>query len=240
MRGKRFFLGLCFLIGLVVLTACQNQKISNLQNQYHADGMATVVKGSTKAKSVQYRIDQQAWQSAKVNGGTFVVTVPISNQSQKLTFKTDTDRQQATISKSTPVMAFAKFGMIYAAATQQNPNAIKIQPELLRRANYNGVIGQNNGTQIRAVVADQQLMGLTVIAQTATLKKAQNLNQFGSTLGTLAGVSGADAKTVLTKFEAAVKSAKKGKTTINTIKSKDINFDVAFSNDELFIYMTHQ
>lgn len=48
MRGKRFFLGLCFLIGLVVLTACQNQKISNLQNQYHADGMATVVKGSTK------------------------------------------------------------------------------------------------------------------------------------------------------------------------------------------------
>ncbi|MCH4171096.1 MAG: hypothetical protein LKF36_07715 [Lactobacillus sp.] len=240
MRVKRFFLGLSLLLSVVVLAACQNQKISNLQNQYHADGMATVIKGNTKAKSVQYRIDQQAWQTAKVNGGTFVVTVPISDQTQKLTFKTASDRQKATVSKSTPVMAFAKFGMIYGAATQQNPNAVQIRSELLRRANYNGVIGQNNGTQIRAVVADQQLMGLTVIAQTAALKKAQNLNQFGSTLGTLAGVSGADAKTVLTKFEAAVKSAKKGKTTINTIKSKDINFDVAFSNDEIFIYMTHQ
>lgn len=236
-RIKYALFGLLAVI-LVMLTGCSKATIRNVNSNYHPTAMTTVIKGKTAADEVRYKVEDQKWQKVKVKTNTFVISMPRSNQTQKVQLKADAATKNVTIKKATPIMALPKFLATYAFATQQNPTALQLDPTLATKTDFNGKIAVKEGTQIRAVVSNSQLMGLTLVAESKKLNTTEGLNEFGSTLGTLAGVTGADAKKVLKEFADSTKSVKKGKTTIDTIQSKGVKFDVAFSEKNIYIYVT--
>lgn len=238
---KQLKYGLVSLLAviLIMLTGCSKDTISNVKSSYQPEAMATIIKGRTNADKLKYKLADGDWQKAKVNSGAFIISVSRNNQTQTVQLKAGAVTKKTVVKKATPIMALSKFVMTYEFATQQNPTALKLNDTLTTTKNLNGVIAKNDNGQIRAIITNQQLMGLTLIAKNSNLKMTKGLNEFGSTLGTLAGVTGADAKKVLKQFAKKTKDVKNGKTTIDTIESKGIKFDVAFSNKNIYVYVTH-
>lgn len=228
------------VIFFVMLTGCGKDNIQNVKSSYKPTAMATVVKGNTNAAQIQYRLAKQGkWRTQKAHSSAFVISVPRSQKTQTLYLKAGSAQTTTVIKKATPLMALTKFMMTYQFAIQQNPSALALRTDLAAKQDFSGVIAQKQGIQMRSVIEDGQVMGLSLIASNKLLKTTKGLNEFGSVLGTLAGVTGSDAKSVLKQFAKSTKSVKDGKTTIDTITSKNINFDVAFSQNDVFIYVTH-
>lgn len=227
-------------ITMIMLTGCGHNTITDVAATYHPTAMNTVIKGHTSGSQLKYKLSgHKNWRSAKVKSGAFVINVPRNNKTQILRLKVGTTEKKVTIEKSKAIMSLQKFLTTYNFATQQNPRALRMDSKLMTTANFNGVVAKNQTTQIRAVITNHQLMGLTLIAKSSTLEKTEGLNEFGSTLGTLSGVTGADAEKVLKRFSDSTKSVEAGKTTVDTIKSNGINFDVSFSEKNVFIYITN-
>lgn len=237
-RLKYAFFGM-IAITIVMLTGCGRHTITDVASSYEPTAMNTVVNGHTSGQKLKYKLSgAKDWHSTKVHSGAFTINIPRNNKTQTLRLKSGATEKKVTIQKSTPIMTFPKFLATYTFATQQNPKALQIKPKLNTTANFNGTIAKNETTQIRAVIANHQLMGLTLIVEGRTLEKTEGLNEFGSILGTLSGVTGADAKKVLKKFSDSTESVNSGKTTVDTIKSNGVNFDVSFSEKNVYIYIT--
>lgn len=94
------------------------------------------------------------------------------------------------------------------------------------------------GGKLRVNVQDGQLISATQIAPIKDMKNKSKQAQFGQMFGLLANAVGADAKKVGKDFQKALKDQDGSNTTIKTIKSNGVKFDVGASADDLFIYVT--
>ncbi|MFD1392093.1 hypothetical protein ACFQ3L_00620 [Lacticaseibacillus jixianensis] len=94
------------------------------------------------------------------------------------------------------------------------------------------------GGKLRVNVQDGQLISATQIAPIKTIKDKRKQAEFGQMFGLLANAVGADAKKVGKDFQQALKDQDGRNTTIKTIKSNGVRFNVGASADDLFIYVT--
>lgn len=94
------------------------------------------------------------------------------------------------------------------------------------------------GGKLRVNVQDGQLISATQIAPIKAMKDKDQQAEFGQMFGLLANAVGADAKKVGKEFEKALKDQDGSNTTIKTIKSNGVNFNVGASADDIFIYVT--
>ncbi|MDE3282331.1 hypothetical protein KTT66_02190 [Lacticaseibacillus casei] len=92
----------------------------------------------------------------------------------------------------------------------------------------------------RASVAHGKAMGFAVIVPLAVLKDSKKMQAFATDFGLLSTAVGANAKTVFSHFKKLTKDAKSknNATTISTIKSNGVHFDVGYSTTALYLYVT--
>lgn len=91
---------------------------------------------------------------------------------------------------------------------------------------------------VRTNVQNGQLIGATFITPTATLKSKTKAAAFAQQFALLASTLGADAKAVMKDFQKQAKDSQNGQTTMKTITSNKVHFDVGYSPDKLYIYIT--
>lgn len=97
---------------------------------------------------------------------------------------------------------------------------------------------KTDGATIRMNVQSGKLIGATDVVSVKALKDKKQQQAFAMQFGLLANAVGADAKKVGSDFQKATKNKKSSSTTINTIVSHGIKFDVGISTTNLFIYIT--
>lgn len=97
---------------------------------------------------------------------------------------------------------------------------------------------KTSGGTVRLNVQDGQLMGITDMVPIKALKNKQAQTAFATQFGLLATAVGADAQKVGKAFQKATSDKDSSSTTIDTITSKGVKFDVGFSASTLFIYIT--
>ncbi|WP_416352982.1 hypothetical protein ACNAN0_07240 [Agrilactobacillus fermenti] len=238
-KTRKWVLSLMGIILMVILSGCQTQKLSTNKKNYQPDLMATVIKGHAGTNQVKYQVAHGKWQEVPVRDGAFAITIPRANQTAEVAIKSGSLQKQVTVNKATVIMPFAQFLAGYtmaSQATQQTP--LQLVDNLSQKHQYNGLIAKDDKLMVRGVVSNNQLMGLTLITKTSNMKQKKDLTAFATQLATLATVTGADGKTVLKQFGDKTKSVKNGKTTIDTIKSKGVKFDVAFSDKNIYVFVT--
>lgn len=94
------------------------------------------------------------------------------------------------------------------------------------------------GGKLRVNVQDGQLISATQIAPIKAMKDKKKQAAFGQMFGLLANSVGADAKKVGADFQKALKDQDGSNTTIKTIKSNGVKFNVGASASDIFIYVT--
>ncbi|MDF3334667.1 hypothetical protein [Lacticaseibacillus rhamnosus] len=96
------------------------------------------------------------------------------------------------------------------------------------------------GVNYRASIVNGKAMGFAVIVPLSVLKDSKKMQQFATGFGLLSTAVGANAKTVFSHFKKLTKDAKSknNSTTIKTIKSNNVKFDVGYSTTDLYLYVT--
>lgn len=145
-----------------------------------------------------------------------------------------TDTSQLTTAQK---MALAKEQQALQAAVQKATTATKASQLPTSVTGLKQVLKSTGGT-IRVNVQDGQLMGITDIVPVKALKEKKLQQAFGTQFGLLANSVGADAKKVAKQFQKATKSSDSSSTTIDTITSNGVKFDVGYSTTSLYIYIT--
>ena len=122
------------------------------------------------------------------------------------------------------------------------------QPQTLKTlmaqatANTRGIqsILKTAGVNYRASIVNGKAMGFAVIVPLSVLKDSKKMQQFATGFGLLSTAVGANAKTVFSHFKKLTKDAKSknNSTTIKTIKSNNVKFDVGYSTTDLYLYVT--
>ncbi len=267
---------------LLTLTACGN-KLTTTKTTYKQSGLVAIVKGDVSgADKVTYTVGGTTGK-VKANGGTFAITLPMTDKKQTVHLTAESQKQtvsiaaaktlgnykkaataynqavigsalpasiqkqlqakqptKAEIAKMTPAeqMAMAtqakELQAKYAAATK----ATKDQQLDLNAKDGISQVLKNDNAIVRANVANDELVGFALIVPVKILKDSKKAKTFGTTLALLGNAVGADAETVMKKFSKAIKDQNSSQTTMDTIKSNGVKFDVGYSTTNLYIYIT--
>ncbi|MFD1428865.1 hypothetical protein [Lacticaseibacillus mingshuiensis] len=139
-----------------------------------------------------------------------------------------TEAQRAALVKTQTELKAAMDKATAATKDQQLPTSVDGLKQVLK----------TTGGTVRVNVQDGQLMSAVDIVPIKALKDKKLQEAFGVQFGVLANAVGADATKVGKKFQDATKNANSSSTTIDTIVSNGVKFDVGYSTTELYIYLT--
>jgi hypothetical protein len=150
--------------------------------------------------------------------------------------KKDTSAQSSSSTQaSTPAAKQAEAAMKAQMAQAANQQKGALPLTAAEGIHNLATIGQ---TVVRVNVQDKQLIGLTTIVPTSVLKNKKEAASFITTFSLIASTMGADAKNVLKDFQKQQKDAQSSQTTMKTIVSKNVHFNIGFSPTKLYIYIT--
>lgn len=181
-------------------------------------------------------IGQYAAVASKFNQAIIGSALPKSDQAQmrakqptKAELAQMTPAEQAAYGKKAKAMqaAYAKAD----AATKAKQLATDVD------SGIHAVLNSSDAV-IRANVAHKKVIGFALIVPVKNMKNKTKAQEFGTTLALLGSAASADAKVVMKKFAKAIKDQNNSQTTMKTIKSNDVKFDVGFSATHLYIYVT--
>lgn len=168
--------------------------------------------GSALPKSVQKQLQSGQKQPTKAQLAMMTPQQKMAMAQQAQTLKNEMAKAQA------------------ATKSQQLPSSAK--------AGITQVL-KVNGQRVRAnVTKDGQLVGYALIVPVKAMKDQKQARKFGTTMALLGNSVGADPQAVMKKFAKAIKNQSKSQTTMKTITSHGVKFDVGFSTSNLFIYIT--
>lgn len=266
---------------LLGLSACGKQLTTN-KTTYKATGMVAVIKGEAGSKTVKYQAPTTSGTS-KVNSGSYVVTVPMSDQKQTVKLSANGQSKSVSVKAAKPLGPYKTIAAKYnqaivgmalpkniqaqlAAAQKADPSAVATmtpaqkaayakQQQALQAAmvkaqqatkssqlptSVDGLkqVLSTNGGKLRLNVQNGQLIAITDVVSVKAMKNKKAKTAFGTQFGLIANATGADAKKVGKAFSKAIKKAGKGSTTIDTITSNGVKFNIGFSTSDLFIYIT--
>ncbi|WP_127848225.1 hypothetical protein [Lacticaseibacillus hulanensis] len=279
---KRFMTVVMGLGVMLTLTACGN-KLTTTKTTYKQDGLVAVIKGdATGADKVQYS-SVATDGSVKVNGGTYAITIPVTDKKQTVHLTAGKQKQTVTVNAAKTLGTYKNVATKYnqavigsalpksvqkqmqakqptkaqiaqmapAAQMAMATKAKQMQAELAKatkatkdkqldataKAGIHEVLNTKNAV-VRANVADGKAVGFALIVPVKAMKDKTKAKDFATTLALLGNATGANAKDVMKKFQKAVKDQNDSKTTIDTIKSNGVKFNVGVSTSHLYIYIT--
>lgn len=272
-------------LGLTLVLAACGQQLKPTKTSYGQKGLVAVVKGDASGSAhVKYSADTASGKAA-INGGTFAITLPVSDKKQDVQLSVGDKKQtvsvkaakafgtyqdaankynQAVIAMALPAdvqkqaqsaqsMTKAKLAALPAAqraAAMQQMQTVQAAFAKAKAATKDQQLPTNasagisqvlktNTVKVRANVAkDGKLIGYAVIVPVKAMKNKTKAKEFGITLGLLGNSVGADTKKVMKKFSNETKGQSKSQTTMKTIKSNGVKFDIGFSTTDLYIYIT--
>ncbi|WP_262314557.1 hypothetical protein [Lacticaseibacillus parakribbianus] len=179
--------------------------------------------------------DYQKIQKA-YNQAVIATALPKDIQKQ---LKAATDAKKTDVTKLTPTQQAAVETQRQNVAAAMARAKVATKDEQLP-ASVEGLkqVLKGNGGTVRMNVQDGQVLGITDIVPLKALKDKAAQTAFGTQFALLASATGAEAKTVLSKFNQATKDADGSATTIATITSNGVKFNVGFSTSDLYVYIT--
>ncbi|KRN03355.1 hypothetical protein FD13_GL000138 [Levilactobacillus senmaizukei DSM 21775 = NBRC 103853] len=155
---------------------------------------------------------------------------------KKLAALAQTDPAAAAVAVQQQKVAGQKLQQRLATAKKQ------AKDDLLPTTTTTGLhnLATTKYTTIRGNVQDGHLMGLALLVPTKEMKTKTGQKKFITTFALLGNALGTKPKSVMQQFEKVMKDAKKNSssTTTKTIHSNGVRFNVGFSTDHLYIYMT--
>lgn len=157
-----------------------------------------------------------------------------------------TKKKLAALAQTDPAAAAAAVQQQKAAGQklQQSLATAKKQAkdDLLPTTTTTGLhnLATTKYTTVRGNVQAGHLMGLALLVPTKEMKTKTGQKKFITTFALLGNALGTKPKSVMKQFEKVMKDAKKNSssTTTKTIHSNGVRFNVGFSTDHLYIYMT--
>jgi hypothetical protein len=273
------------VFSLTLLLAACGQQLKPTKTSYGQKGLVAVVKGNASGSdSIKYTTADTQGHS-KINGGTFAITLPVSDKKQTVKLAVGTQKKAVQIKAATALGSYkdaaakynqAVIAMALPASVQKQAQSTQtmtkaklaalplaermtamkqlqtVQAALAKAktatkdaqlpttadAGISQVLATGK-VKVRANVTKQgKLMGYAVIVPVKSMKKKSEAKQFGITLGLLGNSVGADTKKVMKKFSSETKGQSKSQTTMKTIKSNGVKFDIGFSTTDLYIYIT--
>ncbi len=121
-----------------------------------------------------------------------------------------------------------------------NKAKAKVSDQLLPTKATNGIKNyvNTNSHTIRINVDNDQVIGIATILPIHALKNKSLAQKFIVSFSILGSELGANSKKVLKEFQNETKSGNSSQTTIKTITSNKIKYDIGFSTTSLYIYIT--
>lgn len=267
---------------LLTLTACGN-KLTTTKTTYKQDGLVAVVKGDASgADKISYK-SADASGTSKINGGTYAITIPVTDKKQTVHLKVGDQKKTTTITAAKTLGNYKAVAKKYNQAVIASALPASVQKQMQAKQPTKAQIAQMSPAEqmalatkakelqaefakattatksqqlaattdtgihqvlktdnavIRANVADGKVVGFALIVPVKAMKNKAKAKEFGTTLALLGNAAGANAKTVMKKFAKAIKDQNDSQTTMKTIKSNGLKFDVGFSTTKLYIYLT--
>lgn len=139
-----------------------------------------------------------------------------------------TPQQKMAMAKQQQALGAAMAKAKAATADQQLPETTSGLKQVLA----------TDGGKVRMNVQAGKVIGVTNIVPMSAMKNKKQQQAFGQQLGLLANALGADAKKVGEAFSKATEDKDSKSTTIDTITSKGIKFNVGVSMTDLYVYIT--
>lgn len=219
------------------------------------DGKFTfTVPMSTKAQTVNIKAGSQSTKvtvkaaqalgdykaiATKYNQAVVATALPANVQKQLQAAATQKQPTKAEIAQMTPAQQQQLLTQQKALQAAMKTASDKTKDQQLP-ASVSGLkqVLNTTGGKMRVNVQDGKLISATQITSIKALKDKKLQAQFGQMFGLLANATGADAKKVGKDFQKALKDQDGSNTTIKTIKSNGVKFNVGASASDLFIYVT--
>lgn len=164
------------MAAVIGLTACGNQLSVN-KATYKQSGMVAVIKGKTAGHDTVHYTAATTKGSAKVNGDTYVVSVPASTKDQTVTIKAGSQKVTTKVKAAKAIMPYKQFATTFNQAVVATALPKDVQKQLQTASKNKGQapdVAAMTPAQKAAYAKQQQaLQAAMVKAQTAT--KAQQL-----------------------------------------------------------------
>ncbi|PWG00103.1 hypothetical protein [Levilactobacillus bambusae] len=162
-----------YLFGLASLTlllaGCSSTKISTTKTSYAPEEMNAMVKGTTKAKTIRYTVDNGQSHKVTVSGGTFFFQVPATTKDQTVKITANSAEKTVTVKKAKAL------GNYKTIANKYNNAVIAMKmPEKTRNQLMDA---QKNGAKTKA-----KLQALAKTDPAAAAQAAQEQKQAAATM----------------------------------------------------------
>ncbi|MHA3066066.1 hypothetical protein [Lacticaseibacillus saniviri] len=264
MLKKLMAVGMVLLSGLT-LAACQ-AKLGVDEHTNKQQGLVAVVKGDAPGSSLNYQYGDTSGK-VKVSDGRYVLSVPVKTNDQTIKLSSGSQSVSAKVKKATPLGQYSKIATAYnqaivvgslpqaiSAQVMKNPAILKTNPEAAKayqtamvstkdqqlaptaETGLHQLMKQSDLT-IRGNIEGDQLVAAALIVPVSAMKDKTKATAFVKEVAAMSSAVGADPKAVLKAFQNAQKKSKQ-KTTIDTIKSNGVKFDVGVSTTQLYLYVT--
>ncbi len=99
---------------------------------------------------------------------------------------------------------------------------------------------KQNAVTLRTNISNQQLINATLIVPTTSLKNKTAMKQFGTVFAALSQALGANSQQVMQSFQKQIKGQKNTQTAVKSIINHGIKYEVSFSKQALYIYISKQ
>lgn len=241
MRKKILGCGIILFFGLI--TGCSHNYLTTTHQTYQADQMSAIIKGQCPTKAhLCYTIDHQSRLYALTNNkGSFVVSVPRSNEKQNVrlcsNYHGHKEFKSVKIKASRPVMNYAQFAQKYNYLHLGQSSASSI-PLIINNEMKNLSIAPK--ATLRVNVQNQQLMGLTLIYPLAHLKSKDQKMAMAQSIMRITTLTGANGPQILRQLNQETRRLRRGKTVLRTITSNGRQIQTSITAQALYVYLTHQ
>ncbi len=242
MKKLKYVLLMVIPLFFLLLTGCSKLSLSTTKKEYSADGLVAIIKGkATNYQRLTYTVAGETKKVA-VDGGHFAISVPVSDKNQRVRIKAvngdKTETSLVKVKKETPLKNYLEFAQAYNYTMLSTGQA----DDQLQLISKNGISThkKNDGTKWYLNVQNNQLMGVATQFSYKDLKSKTGQKNFATDLMIVSKLLGADGQKVLKDFAKQTKNADKNstKTSMDSIKSNGINFNINLATKGFYLYIT--
>lgn len=242
MKKLKYLLLMVIPLFFVLLTGCSKLELTTTQKTYSADGLVATIKGkATNYKKLTYTVNGKT-KNVAVDENHFAITVPVSTNDTNVRIKAvNGDKTETKLVKVKKAKALEDY-LTYAQAYNYTLLSMGQPTDQLQLIVKDGMFThkKSDGTQWYYNVQNNQLMGIATKFSYKDLKSKTGQKNFATDLMIVSKLVGADGKQVMKDFAKQTKNASKNstKTSMDTITSKGVNFNINLTTKEFYLYIT--
>ncbi len=183
---RKVSIGLAAALLLLGLAGCGRPALSVKHQSYQPNGLAAVVKGTSRQKAVQYQTDGGKKKTEKTHNGSFALTIPAKMTSQKVVLSANGAQKKVTVGKTGRLVPYSKLRQSYNQALTATALS-KADKKKTTALQAKGVkLKQERTKLIKQIAADKKKLAAGNSAAASDLKiqaaKGQQLKLQGTQL----------------------------------------------------------